>query len=204
MDGLKCKIKKDLDDIVQSWLYNGWKSEHYISAVLFFVPDRTISTGFYNVPSCCHDSTMADWGDICHKLKRVYEETWLKFVIDSAFASGTYKFLIKSSQNDLTADKQQLDFEDQIASIAVKRAVTSMQQSAEWWMRAVQLSFPRLKDTMIYEEHEERRIICNCLFHLYNWRAWLMEINLIVNVYLPALDHDANVQFVNVWNYETA
>ena len=46
MDGLKCHIEKAPDDIVQSRFYNGWKSEHYVSAVLCFVPDGTIATGF--------------------------------------------------------------------------------------------------------------------------------------------------------------
>jgi hypothetical protein len=198
MDGLKCRIEKAPDDIAQSRFYNGWKSDHFVSAVLCFVPDGTIASAFFNVPGCCHDSTIADWGDLYVKLERVYDETGLMFVIDSAFASGTYKFLIKSSQDDLTADDGLLGVADQIQNIAVKRAATSMRQSAEWGMRAVQSSFPRLKDTMVYEEHGERRIIFTCLFHLYNLRARLVGINQIANVYLPALDFDANVEFVNV------
>jgi hypothetical protein len=128
----------------------------------------------------------------------VYEETGLKLVNDSAFASGIYEFLIKSSQDDLTADDQFLNVAEQVRNIAVKRAATSMRQSVEWGMRAIQSSFPRLKDTIVYEEYGERRIIFNCLFHLYNFRARLVGINQIANVYLPALDHDGNVQFVNV------
>ena len=198
MDGLKCRIEKAPDDIVQSRFYNGWKSDHYVSAVLCFVPDGTIVMGFFNVPGCCHDSTIADWGDIYTKLETVYEETGLMFVIDSAFASGTYKFLIKSSQDDLTADDDLFNFGEQLRNITVKRAATSMRQSAEWGMRAIQSSFPRLKDTVIFEERGERRIIFNCLFHLYNLRSRLVGINQIANVYLRALDFDANVQFVNV------
>jgi hypothetical protein len=197
MDGLKCRIEKAPDEIVQSRFYNGWKSDHYVCAVLCFVPDGTIATGFYNVPGCCHDSTIADWGEIYDKLGKVYEETGFKLVIDSAFASGTYEFLIKSSQDDLTADEELLTLDEQRANIAVKRAATSMRQSAEWGMAAVQSSFPRLRDTLVYEENGERRIIFNCLFHLYNLRARLVGINQIANVYLPALDHDANVQFIN-------
>ena len=88
----------------------------------------------------------------------------------------------------MAADEQLLDVADQIANIVVKRAATSMQQSAEWGMRAVQSSFPRLKDTVIYEEHGERRIIFNCFFHLYNLRARLVGINQIANdTYLPLI-----------------
>ena len=83
------------DDIVQSRFHHGWKSEKFVIVILCFVPDGTMATGFYNVPGCCHNITIADWGGGRYeKLVRVYEETGLKFVIDSAFASGTYKFLI--------------------------------------------------------------------------------------------------------------
>jgi hypothetical protein len=64
-----------------------------------------------------------------------------------------------------------LDVAEQVRNIAVKRAATSIEQSVEWEMRAIQSSFPRLKDTIVYEEYGERRIIFNCLFHLYNLRA---------------------------------
>ena len=84
----------------------------------------TIANGFYNVQGCCHDSTIADLGNIYDKQKRVYWETGLKFVIDSTFASGPYKFLIKSSQDDITADECLLEIENQIANIAVKRAAS--------------------------------------------------------------------------------
>ena len=187
MDGLKCRIEKARNNIVQSRFYNGWKSDHFVSAVLFIVPDGTIATGFYNVPGCCHDST-----------ERVYEETGLKLVIDSAFVSGIYDFLIKSLQDNLTAGDELLNVAEQVRNIAVKRAATSMRQSVEWGMRAIQSSFPRLKDTIVYEEYGERRIIFNCLLHLYNLRAQIVGVNQIANVYLPALDHDANVQFVYV------
>jgi len=73
----------------------------------------------------------------------------LKFNIDSDFASGQFRFLIQSLQDDLTADDEFLTIDEQIADIAVKRAATSMRQSVEWGMRAVQLSFPCLKDTML-------------------------------------------------------
>ena len=59
-------------------------------------------------------------------MDRVCEETVLKFVIDSTLASGTYKFIIKSLQDDLTADEQPLNVVDQIANNTVKRTATSM------------------------------------------------------------------------------
>jgi hypothetical protein len=119
----------------------------------------------------------------------------LKFVIDSAFSTADCDYLIKSSQDYLTAAAG-LEEEEILADLAIKREATSMRQSAEWGMGTVQASFPRLRDTFIYEEHGERRITLTCLFLLYNCRARLVGINQIRNVYLPNLEEDANLQFV--------
>jgi hypothetical protein len=78
---------------------------------------------------------MADWGGLYDKLKQVYNETGLKFVIDSAFSSPTMDFLIKSSQDYLVADLGLEDRDEVLESIAEKRAATLMRQSAEWGMR---------------------------------------------------------------------
>jgi hypothetical protein len=128
---------------------------------LAFVPDGTIPAAFFNVnvPGCIHDSTLADWGSLYDKLEKVYNETGLKFVIDSAFSSSNVDYLIKSAQDFLAADAGLVDMADIMANLAVKRAATSMRQSAEWGMRAFQSSFPRIKDTLPYEEQGERRII---------------------------------------------
>ena len=73
-----------------------------------------------------------------------------------------------------------------------------MRQSAEWGMGAVQLSFPRLKDTLSYEEYGERRRIMSSLLLLFNLWACLVGINQIRTVYMSHLDVDANLEFINV------
>ena len=81
-------------------------------------------------------------GGLYEKLEQVYNETGLKFVVDSAFTSSSVEFLVKSSQDFLCADA---GLEERVAvldNIAVKRAATSMRQAAEWGMKAVQASFP--------------------------------------------------------------
>ena len=75
-----------------------------------------------------HDSTVADWGDIYSKLQKNYEETGLKFVIDSAFCSGRFLFLIKSSQDYLIGDANALTQDELLVDLAIKREATSMRQ----------------------------------------------------------------------------
>jgi hypothetical protein len=50
MDGLKVRIESAADFFAQWMFYNGWKSDHFVSAVLCFAPDGTIPAAFFNVP----------------------------------------------------------------------------------------------------------------------------------------------------------
>ena len=86
--------------------YNGWTSDHYISAVIVFCPDGTIPIAAYNAPGSFHDSTIAEWGGIYDKLRNVYENTGTlgRCTVDSAFSKQRYDFLIKSSQGDPDSD----------------------------------------------------------------------------------------------------
>jgi hypothetical protein len=68
MDGLKVRNESAPDGIVQSCFYNGWKSNHFVTAVLCFAPDLNTPACFYNVSGCTQDITVADWGSIYTKL----------------------------------------------------------------------------------------------------------------------------------------
>ena len=62
---------------------------------------------------------------------------------------------IKSSQ-DYLVYTMPTRLEQRLDNIQRKGQATSMRQAAEWGMRAIQSSFPRLKDTFVYEETGER------------------------------------------------
>jgi len=82
--------------------------------------------------------------------------------------------------------------EEQRLDLQRKRQATSMRQAAEWGMRAIQSSFPCLKDTFVYEDTGERRILMKMLCLLYNLRARSVGINQIKNVFMKQLEEDAN------------
>ncbi len=73
---------------------------------------------------------------------------------------------------------------------------TSMWQSAEWGMRAFQLSMPRLKDCMKFETRGEQRVTLTMMILLYNLQARAVGINQLKSVYTAPLDRDANIEFV--------
>ena len=188
MDGLKLYLEQSTDTVIPNAFYNGWTHDHYVSAVFVFCPDGTIPIATYNVPGCFHDSTIAEWGNIYKKLKGVFDQHGGRCTVDSAFSKKNYPFLIKSSQSDPDSDNP-LDY-------IVNSEATSMQQSAEWGMRAVQASFPRLKDRLIYKEMGERRIILKSMILLYNLRAQQVGINQILSTYMNNLNRDTNSEFI--------
>jgi len=51
MDELNCLIEQSPNEIMPYWFYNDWKSSHYVTAVVCFVPDGTIPVAFFNVLS---------------------------------------------------------------------------------------------------------------------------------------------------------
>ena len=193
MDGLTLYLQQLGNTEIQACFYNGWTHGHYVTSVFVFCPDGTIPIAFFNVPGSVHDSQVAHWGRVYDKLEAVYDETGGKCTVDSAFGKVNRPFLIKSSQDCLvstmpTREEQRLDLQR-------KRQATSMRQAAEWGMRAIQSSFPRLKDTFVYEDTGERRILMKMLCLLYNLRARTVGINQIKNVFMKQLDEDANNEF---------
>ena len=170
--------------MIQSHFYNGWTHDHYVSCVFVFAPDGTIRIYVINAPGCMHDSQIAHWGGIYRKLYKVNMMHKASCVVDSAFAAGQLKFLIKSSQADPVTDNPR--------DIVVNKQATSFRQASEWGMRALQCSFPRLKDRFTYEENGERKIMLQMIVLLFNYRTRLVGLNHILNTYMPELGRDAD------------
>jgi DDE superfamily endonuclease len=136
-------------------------------------------------PGSIHDSKVAEEGKLYHKLIEVYEACNGRCTADSAFAAGRYPCLTKSTQ---WIKKRNMSDEEYNYRVEVNKEATSMRQSAEWGVQALQGSFPRLTDHFIYEEKGEWRLIVQTCLLLYNLRAQKVGINQIKNLYLPNLE----------------
>jgi hypothetical protein len=69
-----------------------------------------------------------------------------------------------------TCQEQRLDLQR-------KQQAMYMRQAAKWGMRAIQSLFPRLKDTFVYEETGEHRILMKMVCLLYNLPTRTIGIN---------------------------
>ena len=99
VDGLKLYLQQAGDSIIQSCFYNGWKHDHYVTNIFAFAPNGSIIACTLNAPGIWHDSTLAHWGSMYSKLQKCWEDHHGKVLMDSAFASNMYEFIIQSSQN---------------------------------------------------------------------------------------------------------
>ena len=124
--------------------------DHYVTSVLCFCPDGTIPITAFNMLGSFHNSTVAEYGGVYAKLEMMFDMYGVRCTADSAFGARSYDFIIKSSQDPLFATGEiQGEIEE---NVRIQLEVTSMRQAVEWGMRAVQASFPCLKDWFIYEE----------------------------------------------------
>jgi hypothetical protein len=188
MDGLKLMLEQIGDALIQEQFYNGWMHNHYVMSVMCFYPDGTIPIVFCNIPGAVHDSQVADYGEIYNKLELVYLQDNAKCTVDSGFGNVSRQFFIKLLQ-------ELIHIQDHMER-GMACDATSMQQSAEWGMRAFQSSMPRLKDCMKFETRGERRVTLTMMMSLYNLQAQAVKINQLKSVYTAPLDHDANIEFL--------
>jgi hypothetical protein len=186
-DGLKLPFQSCDGLTDQSMYYNGWTHGHYITNLFVFGADGRIINCVMNVPGSVHDSTIANWGGTYTKLKEIYLRTKGVCCVDSAFSATTVPYLLKSVQ------------EKEVHAIAKNKEelrklleATSLRQAAEWGMRAIQGSMPRLLDAIKYEENGERRIIMKLVPLLYNLRLNRVGLNQLRNVYVKEWSRDSN------------
>ena len=181
-DGLQLEIECNGDETIQRRFYNSWKCSHFVKALLVFCPDGTIPIAVFNVPGSVHDSKIARIGGVYKKLEDIFNECGGTSVGDSAFCKYEGKdFIIISSSKDQHGNQSLLNIE-----------ATSLRQASEWGMRAIQASFPRLKDVVGWEDFGERGKIMHVMLLLYNLRARRVGINQIRNTYMPHLSTNAS------------
>ena len=99
VDGLKLYLQQAGDSVIQSCFYNGWKHDHFVTNIFAFALNGSIIACTLNAPGTWHDSTLAHWGSMYSKLQKCWEDHHGKVLMDSAFASNMYEFIIQSSQN---------------------------------------------------------------------------------------------------------
>lgn len=181
-DGLKIAFQSCHGMTEQSRFYNGWLHGHFITNMFVFSIDGRIIACCLNIPGSVHDSTVAHWSGIYDKLEAKFNETGGVCCVDSAYASNSSPYLLRSAQ-DVTGAR---DAEELVRLTEA----TSLRQASEWGMRGIQGAFPKLKDQIKYEEKGERRRLLQLVPLLYNYRLEAVGLNQIRNTYAKVWSKD--------------
>jgi hypothetical protein len=126
-----------------------------------FAPNGKVIFTVFNAPGSVHDSTLAEWGCLYELLDYTYNRNGGQCVMDSAFAQKNNPAIIKSAQSDINANSA--------IEILVLKEATSLRQSAEWGMGALQNSFPRITDKIRFEQTGKRVMLLECMILFYNF-----------------------------------
>ena len=176
------RLENPTSNAAQRPFYNGWKSDHFVINLLLFGPDGKIRAAMLNCPGCMHDSELAGFGDpsICKKIDDMCDKHGAKCVMDSAFCTRNRESIIKSVPRD-----QIFASAENAHEALIRDAALSVRQSAEWGMRALQGSMPRLKSRWKFEENDERLVSLAMIALLHNYRTDNLPANQIRNVFMP-------------------
>ena len=179
-DGLKIAIQRAGDDIAQNRCHNGWTHGHCMSNVFVFAPDGTIVMAVLNCPGSMHDSELASLGEpsIYDKIDKLHDETGCQCVMDSAFAARSRPSIIKSFASDNIVFQA-----NSPEDLQMLKDAKSVRQAAEWGMRALQGSFPRLKAVFPWEERDERLVGLSLITLLSNHKVNNIGLNQLRTVY---------------------
>lgn len=137
-DGLKLQPQQSGDAVAQKIFYNAWTHEHYVGNVFMFAPSGVTIACTVSALENMHDLCIVEWSTVYDNLKALYNNTGGRVVVNSAFAPGSYAFLIESVQDEQGE-------EDAHDLIQIQQA-NALRQASEKGMRGFQGSFPLVKD----------------------------------------------------------
>lgn len=184
VDGCKLPIKQSLNDLEQSVYYNGWKSAHYVSNVFAFDTYGCIIWASLNNPGSYHDSTCSK--GLYERLKNQTPEPY-NVVADTAFpfAGALAGKILKPLKSGDKMPASQYAFAREVRT---SHEVTSERQAAEWGMRSLQGTFPRLYMPSPASDHVKRLRMLTVITRLHNVRTRMVGINQIRTVYDEAIE----------------
>lgn len=150
----------------QNQFYNGSLYDpSFCSNIFAFPSNGRIIAYALSAPGCLHDSTSAGYGHVYMKLRDAYERINGQCAVDSEFYRAAHLFFNKRAHRSCTPPE-----------LRIERDATSARQSTEWGMRALQGSFTRIKDIMVFEKRGESWFEILCTVYLFNFKMSLVAL----------------------------
>ena len=177
IDGLKIRVHSPTDPYWQNALYNGWKSDTFVSCVLAFTPDGCICCRVLNCPGSWNDVKVCREGGLFKLLDTLPEDVF--FAGDSIFPKEGHH-IKRPTKDGETAPSCPTE-------IIFERDLIAVRQGAEWGINAYQRTWPRLKSVIEWENLGLRRKMLEVCCMLLNFRTRRVGLNQIRTVWFPWL-----------------
>jgi len=180
VDGKNLPVQEPSEIDLQNAMYNGWLHCALVTGVLCFGCDGTLIWAKHNIVGSWND------GEVASKLftKLMDRAVTLQdygLVSDSAFPSS--KAMFKSIVTPLKeGELDGIPIGLQHFCGQVSAEITSMRQTCEWGMGAIQKPFRRLTMPLPYDYCSRHRRICN-VFRLWNVRVRSTGITQVANTF---------------------
>ena len=190
-DGLTVLSECNSDREEQNAFYNGYYHDTCVNNVFLFSAIGKICLAAINYPGSWHDSEVARQM-IVFILKEIGD---CAICVDQGFPrSGDVFDKLVGPLSRKQMENLGPILRDTI--IAKVRTYVSLRQGAEWGMRGLQGSYPRLKSRLT--SHKQRRYyLILSIVLIYNFRTAYVGLNQIATVFNPEYD-----QYINLEGYE--
>lgn len=180
VDGKNLPVQEPSDVDLQNAMYNGWLHCVLVTGVLCFGCDGTLIWVKHNVVGSWNDGEVA--GKLFSKLlDPACTLPNFGLVSDTAFPTAKdmfMKIVTPLKENEL----ENIPFALQRMCSQVSAEITSMRQTCEWGMGAIQKPFRRLTMPLPYDYNVRHKRLCN-MFRLWNVRVRTTGITQIANTY---------------------
>ena len=180
VDGKNLPVQEPTDIDLQNAMYNGWLHCVLVTGVLCFGCDGTLIWAKHNVVGSWNDGEVA--GNLFHKLlDRSLTIEGYGLVSDSAFPAAKTMFsAIVTPLKDGELEGIPVPLQHYCGQVSSE--ITSMRQTCEWGMGAIQKPFRRLTMPLPFDYNVRQRRLCN-LFRLWNLRVRTTGITQVANTY---------------------
>jgi len=176
IDGLRLPVECSSDEIAQSVDYSGYNHDTMCNNVFVFSSSGKIVLASINCPGSWHDSSTA-----CDLLAFLRDNlNGYKICADKRFPLSKHfeDKLVGPLTTKQISNLQRLSTSERNAKERLHNAYTSLRQSAEWGMRALQGTFCRLK-TRLCSNKNKRKLVIRSIILLHNFRTHYIGLNQI-------------------------
>ena len=188
MDGVALKTECTSERVTQNAFYSGYECDTTVNNVFTYGPDGKVFLAAINFPGSWADGSLcARFLDSIRRRIGHY-----KICVDQGFPrSGDAWNILVGPMNERSARRLHPTMREYM--LRVSNVYTSLRQSSEWGMRALQASFPRCKKRLP-SDAKQRRMVVQSIILTHNYRTDIVGRNQIKTVFDPEYERYVNLE----------